>query len=611
MLSVRIVMHAKALMMMKIQFAQNGSIRFTAIIKFLTVLVFFLFFFTSFLQRQVYDYDFWWHLATGKYIVENKSLPEEDPFSYTSHEAPSTRKALILKGYWLSEIIFYGVYSLWDLTGIIVLRSLLMLLFLSVIFLTIKKQGSSDLLALLFTVGVYLFSWNSLGERPQLFTFLAFSVILYLLEDFRLNGSKKMFLIPAIVLLLSNMHPGYIVCILLVSLYLAGEGISSALKRESGKRPLKALLLVWCLSIVAALGNPNGPRAFIEVFSLGEHAQEIVAHMPTFSFYARKLQPLDYSYLLFLLLSLIGIRYYNKLGLVQLLVLAAFTLLGFIAIRYVIFYMCVAAPVLAAIITCIREEKPVKSILGAVKVREGFSYLATFTVGAGLLLQAVPRFATYEFKADTSFSTQEGAANFLRDLRVNGNMFNEYGSGGYLIWRLYPEKKVFIDGRSLEFDVLEEYRTIASASVSPGRSWEDMLERYKITYVTMPPLLPQGEIYPLVEKLLEREDWVLIYHDHLSLIFLKDSPENSDIIKGLTKDKAEGLNTIIMQASVRAMKNRTNPYYLVTLGKVFLKMGKLDDAQKAFEMAYQRDPGNPEITEWLRNLQERRKQTSN
>ena len=70
--------------------------------------------------------------------------------------------------------------------------------------------------------------------------------------------------------------------------------------------------------------------------------------------------------------------------------------------------------------------------------------------------------------------------------------------------------------------------------------------------------------------------------------------------------KAEALNTIIVQASARAMKDRTNPYYLITLGKIFYKMGKLSDAEKALEMAYQRDPGNPVIIEWLKKVREKK-----
>ena len=65
-------------------------------------------------------------------------------------------------------------------------------------------------------------------------------------------------------------------------------------------------------------------------------------------------------------------------------------------------------------------------------------------------------------------------------------MFNEYDWGGYLLFRLYPKYRVFIDGRVVRPDVFGDYRTIVSASMdtSNGRhSSIDLLEKYKIDFV--------------------------------------------------------------------------------------------------------------------------------
>ncbi len=552
----------------------------------------------------MYNYDFWWHLATGKYIVENKSLPQNDPFSYTSHETFSQRKSIILKGNWLAEVIFYKVYMFLDLKGIIILRSLLLLLFLFFVFLSIKKQGASDLVALILIAGVFILTKSFPGERPQLFTFVVFSIVFYLLEDFSASRSKKIFLVPVLVLVLSNMHPGYIVCILLISLYLTGEGVLYVLRKDFSNEGFRALFIVWILTIMFALLNPNGLSAFREIFFIGKHTEGIVEFMPTFYIYTNKFKPIDYSYIIFLVFSLLSVRYFRKIGLVHMLVLIVFTVMSFVAIRYVIFYMCVAAPILAKIINNFREERIFKRFLGNLKPREGFLYLIACIVGIVLVLNSIPALARYEFRADTSFAAPKGAADFLENLQIKGNMFNEYGFGGYLIWRLYPDKKVFIDGRSLEPDVYDKYRIVGSVSVERNQSWEDIMRRYNISYIVMPPLMPRGEVYPLVEELFEREDWTLIYNDQLSLIFLRNNSENQHIINRFAIDKKEGLNTIIIQASGRAMKNRVNPYYMITLGKVFFKMGKFDDSEKAFLMAYERDPKNLVIKAWLQKVRE-------
>jgi hypothetical protein len=289
------------------------------------------------------------------------------------------------------------------------------------------------------------------------------------------------------------------------------------------------------------------------------------------------------------------------------LVLIVFTLMSFVAIRYVIFYMCVAAPILASMAIKVKEQGILRRPVETLKKSEGILSLITLIAGAALVFHEMPSLARYEFKADTSFAAPKDAADFLVDKKINGNMFNEYGSGGYLIWRLYPDKKVFIDGRTLEPDVYEEYILIASAGIEKNRSWEDIVTKYNITYIVTPPLLPEGEIYPVVEKILTMDEWVLIYSDHLTLIFLRDSPENMSIIKNYSKAKTEGFNTIIFQASAGAMKNKANPYYLITLGKAFFETGRTNDAEKAFLLASRRDPGNPTVVEWLQKVRESRK----
>ncbi len=37
--------------------------------------------------------------------------------------------------------------------------------------------------------------------------------------------------------------------------------------------------------------------------------------------------------------------------------------------------------------------------------------------------------------------------DYLRDRGIAGNIFNSSGIGGYLIWKIYPDKQVSLDGR--------------------------------------------------------------------------------------------------------------------------------------------------------------------
>lgn len=584
------------------------KINFTKIMRPLAIISFFLFFFLSFLMKPVADYDFWWHLATGKYIVENRALPQNDPFAYTSHKEPAEMKSLILKGYWVAQVIFYKVYSQWDFKGIIILRSLLLMLFLQLIFLTVKKQGLSDLPALLFVTGVFFLAIKFTGERPQQFTFLFFSLSMYLLEDFRTTRSKKILFIPLVILLLSNMHPGYVVCILLLSLYLLGEGVLLIWRKGPVDKGFKLLLGVWILSLILSFFNPNGFSVFRMLLAHGAQASGsgIVEFMPTFQAYKNYYIPPDYTYIVFLLLSLLTLRYIRKIGLVHVLVLITFTSMSLISLRYLIFYMCAAAPILARVILYVKEEKYINGLFRGLKKTEGLLYGLAFILSAVYIFSGIPAFARYEFRENSIFAAPKGAADFLNSQKIYGNMFNEYGFGGYLIWRLYPDKKVFIDGRNLENDAYGEYSAIITASSEQNRLWTDLLKKHGITYVVLPPLTPRGEIYPIVEKLINSNEWVLIYRDHLALVFVENDGNNEQLIRKFAEDKYDGLQTIVIQASAIAMIKSNNLYYLLSLGRVFYRMDKFDDSEKAFAMASKIDPGNAVISIYMKKINERK-----
>ena len=75
------------------------------------------------------------------------------------------------------------------------------------------------------------------------------------------------------------------------------------------------------------------------------------------------------------------------------------------------------------------------------------------------------------------------AVSFLKTLPLSENLFNNYGWGGYLIWKL-PERKVFIDGRmpswrQNEQFVFGDYVKIAEAQ----DGFDKILQKYNVGLV--------------------------------------------------------------------------------------------------------------------------------
>ena len=116
----------------------------------------------------------------------------------------------------------------------------------------------------------------------------------------------------------------------------------------------------------------------------------------------------------------------------------------------------------------------------------------------------------------------KSAINFLRANPIRGNMFNDDAIGDHVIYNLYPQYKVFVDGRLDMYGtrILKEYEKVISQQ--PG--WRDVLVKYDINFV-----------FFYTESLLSRtlasdEGWSRIYTDNVATIFLRNTPENANVI---------------------------------------------------------------------------------
>lgn len=111
-----------------------------------------------------------------------------------------------------------------------------------------------------------------------------------------------------------------------------------------------------------------------------------------------------------------------------------------------------------------------------------------------------------------------GAGEYLRAHPVPSGMFNDDYWGGFLIWSLAPEHKVFIDGRFDIYEyagVLADYGPITRAAQSAPL----LLQKYGIRACL---LYPEA---PLVGMLAASRDWEKAYEDDHSVIYLRKAAD--------------------------------------------------------------------------------------
>src|SRR5712691_11098341 len=117
--------------------------------------------------RNVTDPDLWWHLKTGQYISEHKSVPHADPFSYTRAGQPWIAHE------WLSELLIYSLYRIAGAGGLIVVFALI---HCAAFFLLYVRCGGNRFVSGAITVWGALATATLWGVRPQIISLLLASL---------------------------------------------------------------------------------------------------------------------------------------------------------------------------------------------------------------------------------------------------------------------------------------------------------------------------------------------------------------------------------------------------------------------------------------------------
>lgn len=561
---------------------------------------------------RLFDSDFWWHISTGRYILETGLIPDKDPFSYPTNLEENKnllpeRENFILKQYWLAQILFYLIYNYTGAKGIIILRASILTMTLLLILWRLKKWNVSFYISFIYIFLVYIDTLRSVGERPVLFTILFTPLTFIILEELKEGKVKRLFFLLPLMLIWSNLHGGFIIGNIIIGVYMLGECLKIILKKSSHTRQeITVFYTATALALIASYINPTGWDAFSIALSPKYKFLEtgIQEYQPPLFLYINKLSTINYGYVIFAsIFPFILILRNKKIDLNHIILLTGSFIIAAKSIRYTIYYSSIAAMVLGKETNLLLREL-FKRISD--KVSEALTLIFSIAVILSSILFFIGsfKFEWLRLEIAKGIYVPVDAVNFIEENRLPGNMLNSASYGGYLTWRLYPWKKTFIDTRWLNYTVEAEYAWIMTAVESitnkklpEGKKplWKRLLDHYNINFIMFDTLDVYGNVPKLILKLAEDEEWVPIYCGSIAFIFIRNIPENYNIIEKFRLPKEYVYNTLILVASQFAIVDKRNPRYLVTLGKTFYEMGRLKDALTAYQYAYKRLPRDPMI----------------
>jgi hypothetical protein len=590
------------------------------IAKIFLFMIFFVLMFGLF-SVEIKDPDFWWHLKTGEYIHQHGALPETDPFAFTSLtkdpiDPQSKRIKFILTQYWFAQTIFYWVYHLSGFQGIIYLRAFLLTLLLLLLYKGIRREGGGFYLSLglLVPAGIILRAFT--GERPQLFSFLFAFLLIYLLEGFRKTSGIRdteetvprpyhvkpavyLVPIPFIMLLWANLHGGFILGMVIILGYLSAETFKYIFKRFGSvlsRKQLGMLIGAGIISVITPLINPNGYNVFSVLieFEKSSYKGMIVESMPPLFLFRSGFHDV-YLVIYFLLLCLCLLAFLlnrKKFDLTDGVIMSSLAVISFSSSRYIPFFSPAAVFMIVRYGTDMLDKLPQLEALRKIREKADLSLSVIATIILIIVINNSNLFKS-GIKAN---NYPEGAVKFLKANRISGNMFNPYVWGGYLMWALYPDYKVFIDGRGLIGEVFFQEVKIMEASpenIAGLPAWKAFLNVYNVSsIITYSVGNFTGRIVPLIPSLLHDPEWRLVYFDNISLIFVRDNVQNSEIIKRFDLPKEWLWNEVAVEAALKSHDYRGNINYLITEGDALLQKQSYADAKAAYLKALQIDPQN-------------------
>jgi hypothetical protein len=411
---------------------ENDSVRFLALLAVFTfpALLFLQNFYMS-------DPDFGWHLRAGEWILSHHVVPRTDPFSSYGAGKPWCDYS------WLFDIFFALLYRLFGLAGFALLEVAARA---AIPVLIYRLARSLDLNFWLSVVATALaaYSMSSIyAPRPGMFTIAFLTIELELLLSALLKGKfSRLLWLPPLFLAWASAHIQFIHGLIVLAIF-AGEPILNFLVRYKPQPPALPFKSIWIIlgSVLATLVTPYGWHVYSTVFLYArqQHIYESITEMLPMNFR----EPFHFAFLVLVLGAALALGWSRNFRPPYLLLFAFSVALGFRSIKDVWFPAVVSVAMLAV---------SLRTTASATVHSHGLIRRNQFALAICVIAVLAVGWRRYDVSnswIDMGLAGRypEAAVRFVENNHLKGPLYNDFTSGGFLIWRL-PSIPVSIDGRT-------------------------------------------------------------------------------------------------------------------------------------------------------------------
>ncbi len=459
------------------------------------------------------DLDLWARLIAGQHIVETLSVIKYDFLSYMPTHIWYDHE-------WGASTFFYLALKYFGDSGLIILKGILISLTILMCYKTVELRNPKSTVSynILYYAIMFFAVYNTLGStiRCLLFTCLFFSIFLYFLEKARHTDNRYLIILPFLMVLWANIHGGCISGLGLIVIYIIGEYLN--------KKRVRNYIYTLIACMLALFINPYGigyvKFLFTAAFMNREYISEWVSpfHPKVFKIY------MYYKYYLVTML-ISAVTYlinnkikYEKLDKTKILILLTVTILSVMKVRHQAFFIFTAGTLLYdefywlfnSLIAFIRKISGIKNeetIKNIILLKEIIVYILLVMLSLPPLLNKNKEIKITETKYPIY------AVEFVKINDLKGNLFINFDWGSYAEYKLYPNNLVVMDGRYEEVYNPELLIQLKDFHLVKN-DWYKIIRDYKTDVIIL------EKEYPVYKELLNHKDWVLVFENNITGVFV-------------------------------------------------------------------------------------------
>jgi hypothetical protein len=514
------------------------------------------------------DGDTGWHVRAGEWMLENGRVPTADMFSFSRPGEPW------FAWEWLWDIAAALLHQRWGMAAVVAASVAVICLSSALLFRLIRRSCENGLVAIAVTLlatGGCSIHWLA---RPHLFTQLFLLVTLHITVRAREGRTKLLWWLVPLTLLWTNLHGGFFVIFLVFACYFGHGLLSAAIEPDRERRyrsitQLKPWALVAMACLAATFVNPYGWKLHQHVidYITDPYQMQHIAEFKSMDFHA----PVTVYFEPFMVLAMVAaVSDLSRRRFADALLTMGWLHLALLAQRNLPLFAIAAAPSVARVLTMSISAAGRSYLAGWVRqTSAGFLQGSAgcdridrirrthLVSGAALgavctvLLLTPPLPGALKSKTTSTYDPAaypEKALEVLRSAETS-RIFADDEWGDYLIYQLYPSRKVFIDGRSDFYGDKFGERFLDVMNVK--YDWQKMLREYDIDTILLAPR------FALASTLKISPEWRVVYDDKVALVFRRVSRQQVPVASN--EGKGRGLKITNYQQSGRTITKTQTP----------------------------------------------------